>query len=486
MLRNKWLYAPSEETRAQLSLGFSRKRGGAGISRQPAPGTVGIDGESTFTGRWHDVESHTRALFDVEQYSAALQIERKLSMAELVSITAFIESDEFNRLDQDSIGPNLLNIPFSSSSRTVSQELHLSAAPEGPFSWIAGAFLMAYDARYDPLQLSRAAGTILDLNLDSDLRTMSLFAEGYYDVTEATSLTAGARWTSDTREIDGHNRFASGAMARFRAQESWEEPSWRLALNHSFSNDVMGYLSYSRGFKSGSFNTFVSSGELGPAVEPETLDAYEAGLKSDLLGERLRVNLAAFRYRYDDLQIQQVIAGGTLLLNAAKASIAGFELEGVVAPRENLDMRFAAAVLRTEFDEFADGPVYTPSPTGGNVRSSGDLAGNDLPRAPDFTLSASVSYGFATPFGQAELAATYYYNDGFAWEPDNRFRQDGYHIVNAQASLAGADGGWVLRLFGTNLLDEEYSYYSVSQTFGDLLTAAPPRMYGMSLEVDLR
>jgi len=98
--------------------------------------------------------------------------------------------------------------------------------------------------------------------------------------------------------------------------------TYRAALDHEFTNDVMGYISWNRGVKSGQFDTFGTAAG-GPAnnppVNPEILKSVEAGLKSEWFDHHLQVNLSAFHYDVSNLQFAVIVAGGTKLINAAGA-----------------------------------------------------------------------------------------------------------------------------------------------------------------------
>src|SRR3546814_16058004 len=81
---------------------------------------------------------------------------------------------------------------------------------------------------------------------------------------------------------------------------SFKKPTWRGALEHDFADDVLGYLSYNRGFKSGVYNILSLTGA---PVRPEIVDAYEAGLKTTFLDRKVRLNVAAFGYGFQDIQL---------------------------------------------------------------------------------------------------------------------------------------------------------------------------------------
>src|SRR3546814_12994752 len=99
---------------------------------------------------------------------------------------------------------------------------------------------------------------------------------------------------------------------------SFKKPTWRVALEHDFADDVLGYLSYNRGFKSGVYNILSLTGA---PVRPEIVDAYEAGLKTTFLDRKVRLNVAAFGYGFQDIQLGSfALAGSISLRNAARRS----------------------------------------------------------------------------------------------------------------------------------------------------------------------
>jgi len=491
-IRSKVLWEPSDLTKVILSLAYSEKEGSTGVARQPMPGTQTSLG-ATYTGNWHDVESDvgngSGGYYDTQQKSASLTVRHDFDDMEFVSITSYIEGDNYTELDQDGSarsatgGLNPLSIFGVTTDETYGQEFQLISANEGNLNWTVGALYLLSKPSYAPSQLARPGSpSFLDVWVDSETESLAIFGEMYYDFTEQLSMTLGARYTQDKRDVEGRTVIPGASLVLpFNGSEDWSEPTWKLAFDYKLNDDILTYISYSRGYRSGAYNTFVTSGVLPNPVEPETIDAYEIGMKSDLLDNTLRLNMSAFYYKYDDLQYEQVVSGAVILLNAASAEIKGFDIESIYSPTENFNLRLTASYLDATYEDFNNGPVYTLTPSNGNTVTAGDLSGNDMIRTPDFTYGISADYRIPLTSGEVALAANYYYNDGFFWLPDNGIRQDNYDIVNANASFTTNDGKWVLSIWGSNLLDEEYSYYASSVNYGNTFTAAPPRLYGVSV-----
>lgn len=487
-IRSKILFDLSDKSTLLLTLSHAEREDVDGTGRQPAPGTVAIDGTSTYTGDWHDVISNVEPGIEADQQVISAIYTRQFDGLEFISTSAYLRDDSITHFDQDASATPLMNIVLDFENRQFTQEFQLASTNDDALSWVAGAYFIRAESEMNP---TRFIQTSTDVINETTTTSYALYAQGDYSFTEQTIFTAGLRWTNDKRELDGFSRgFTNGSWGPFTFQagqvfippfsvdETFKELTWRLALTHHFSDNMMGYVSYNRGFKSGVFNTFIPFGP-SSAIEPEILDAYEIGFKGDFFNDRLRINGSVFFYDFTDMQLQLVQSGRTVLLNAAESEIFGSELESIFVVNDDLDVKLALSLLDSEYTKFDDGPILTPAPSGGNVLSSGDLSGNELIRAPDLTYSLAINYHKDTSIGMLNTTLIYYYNDGFFWEPDNRFQQDDYDVLSTEISLE--NGGITYSFYGRNLLDSEYAYYSVSQNFGDLIGAAPPRTYGFAV-----
>lgn len=325
-----------------------------------------------------------------------------------------------------------------------------------------------------------------------DTESYSAFVQATYDLSESTSLTGGLRWTNDDRELTENGFLDFGvaqvAFPELKANDSWDEPTWRLALDHQLNDNALVFASYNRGFKSGAYATSTAAGDLqlgrvSAPVDPEILDAYEVGFKVDFPESALRLNGALFFYEYENLQFERVEGGIASILNAAEAEILGAELEMNWLAADKFEIRAGLSYIDGEYTEFPDAPFTSQNPEFpfGNATTFGDASGNSLVRTPDYTFNIGGVYTIETAMGILALSGQYAYNDGFPWEVDNRLVQESYDIVNAEVSLASRDDSWRVRLFGKNLFGEEYSIYSVSASFGDTVSPAAPRTWGVSV-----
>ena len=492
-LRSKILWTASDDDRVIVTLDWTDNKSDLGMVRNVLPGSR-LFGGVPFRGEIYDNTGTIRPEVPRSRaWGASVKYEHAFEAATLSLLSAYRSNDLIFTYDQDLTLTRLADVLADTDSNTLQNEL-LLVGDSGRLKWTTGIFLFSGSAAYYPLSIrSISPASNTDLFATAKLRSYAGFAEGTYAVSEGTRITAGLRHTSDEREMDGRrlaaigNASAAGTVLQTRSEEkTFSKLTWRLSLDHAFGDDVLGYLSYTRGFKSGVYNiTDLAS----PVVDPETIDAYEVGVKSEFFNRTLRLNAAAFHYKYDDIQLTRVLAGFNQLFNAAAGEINGAEIEtawAVAAPGGDLQLNAGFSYLAdAKYTSFPNGPRSSPvpAPGGGNVTATADLTGNRMIRAPKWTLNLGADYRIPLASGELGFSASYYRNDGFAWDPDNRLQQAPYDVVNAHIAYAfGEDNRYRVRAWGKNLGDEQYYVYVTASGLGDLAGPASPRTYGVSVD----
>jgi iron complex outermembrane receptor protein len=382
----------------------------------------------------------------------------------------------------------------------------LAQGKTGRLSYTGGVFLYYAKAGFNPLfNIStegpaslRAQNVIRDLTQTT--KSAAIYGQGTYALTDATNLTAGLRYTYDKRSRigvitarAGHPTAAPGTVIQAGTKDEIKggKLTWRFALDHHFTRDVMVFGSVSRGYKSGTFN--LGGSPIDPGVEPEVLDAYEAGFKSQFFDRIVTVNASAFWYDYKNIQLTQLPAVGqplSRIFNAAEGRSKGIDAEIVIAPpidTGSIQLRAAATYLDARYKDFRNAPFLTPNPAGGNFTAAGDATGNRMIRSPKFTSSVTLDY--SVPVGDLKLgaSATWQHSSKFYWEPDNRIPQKAYDIVNGQLTMRTADENLGFRLFARNLFNKGYfTGVSASGLTGDQGVPGEPRVYGFGIDVKFR
>jgi iron complex outermembrane receptor protein len=499
-LRDEWavrssiLVRPSDRFHLRITADYDHRESDIGNTRTVYPGAVDSGG-TVFRGTIYDSQQDIVRNVNAHQWGLSGHAEFELSdNVRLTSTTAFRYAYNFALFDQDAGPVRIIDAPITDTASTFQQEL-LLLGTAGRFDYTLGLFYYWATAGFQPLSLRSSAIPSQNLDRTSKMTTNSYagFAQGTYHLTDRTSLTLGARFTRDERQIVGRDVAVAGnpqpagtllrstATNTFPNQQTFDKITWRAALEHRFSDQVMVYASASRGFKSGIFNA--TNPYQAPAT-PETLDAYEVGFKTDLFDRIVRFNASAFYYDYSDIQLTRIVAGTTQLFNAARARIEGLDAELTIRPRiptGHLEFRAGLSILDGKYTSFPNAPFTTRNPAGGNTQTSGDASGNDTIRTPPYTLNLSVDY--SVPVGSLTLGfnGSYYLNDGFYWDPDNRLREPSYDLVNGEVRLVGPNERWRLSAFVRNLFNRKYDTFVGSSTLGDQLTPGTPRTYGVSL-----
>lgn len=424
--------------------------------------------------------------YETDMWGISGTLDWQIGAATVRSITAYRESDWGGPYDNDGTNIPFLQAHPTQTSEQFSQELNLiGTALDARLDWIVGLYYFQQDslAEYtyelevlqpvleaafglppggladpalNPVWAPRintsqgSAAPFNDFNSVQDTESRAIFAQGTYNLTEALRVTAGLRYTSDEKDVvQTRTTNISPAVCRdLRQDDSWNETTWTLIADFDVTADVMVYASISQGFHAGGFN----GGSCGDVYDPETLIAYETGLKSRFADNRVQLNLAAFYYDYEDYQARLFVDQMALVENAAKAAVRGVEAEFQINPVAGLSFDGSMSWLDAEFDEFAADNPMTPAV------ELVDLENNQLLRSPEFSYNAGAQYRF--DLGNAgSLTARYeiaYKDDYFISIFNDDFaRIDAYTLQNLR--LLWSDGvRWDVQAFVENVADEEY------------------------------
>jgi len=245
--------------------------------------------------------------------------------------------------------------------------------------------------------------------------------------------------------------------------------SGKLGFDYQWSEEVLLYASYNRGFKSGGFNAgfigsdFAEANERNANVtvpyEEEILTSYEIGIKSELLDRRVRLNAAAFYYDYKDFQALSFFGVSQFIVNS-DAEVIGLEFEALAQPVENLTVQFGANWLDTKVDvvvELPADPANEPTKT---------LPDRDMVLAPKFSFNGLGRYQWQLPMGRAVVQVDFNYQGEHFFDITNSeiSRENGYMVWNARLGWVSASESLEVALFAENFTDEEYRVYTFNFT----------------------
>ncbi|MFC0206551.1 TonB-dependent receptor [Novosphingobium soli] len=487
-VRSKLLFQPSDTAKFVLTVGYVDTHEETAALGQPYKGnTLGakFDGAIVPNKPWQVsnfvAASGTAGLSDYTRLDLALKGQLDLGGVILESTSSYMRTRVNQNADSD--GTNLLLGETDMRVRpdTFTQELRLVSDNSGPLSWTAGLYYYELEGEQPLTLINRQDPSlpIVPTRMEPKVSTASYaaFAEGTYELMPRFSITLGGRFTTEKRKfsqrINGNQLFTD-------AEKKFDKFTYRVSLQYEASPDLNIYGTYGTGFKSGVFNTFSPSRV---AVDPETIEAFEFGIKSEPLSW-LRANLATFYYKYDDMQV--TARGGDnsfVLQNAAKAKIYGGELELTTEPVTGLNLRSAIAYTHSEYDKFTNAQVFIPRPGGGNLVSSVDASGNQLIRTPEFTLTLGGRYSFDAFDGKAFLGGNIFHSSPVYYDYLNTFKQDSYELISSEIGWTTPNDDLTFRIFAKNLTNEAVAQQISPGPLGAYIIYERPREVGASVEI---
>lgn len=317
-------------------------------------------------------------------------------------------------------------------------------------------------------------------------KSISGYGQATYEIFPDTNFTLGGRYTSDRRNsFDGTiDTFIIPLSLQLptitppERKKTFNKFTFRASLDHRFSPEVLGYVSFNRGFKSGGFTTAQPGTD---PFRPESIDAIEVGLKTDLLDRHLRVNIAAFHYDYSDIQVQILRGGSIGIINGSSAKIYGIDMDFQAVVSDAFRLSGGFSWNHARFNAFPACPVGVPL---GNVpvNVNGDCSGNQLPLAAEFLGNLNADYTVDLNGGKLNLNGNAYYNDGFFPESDNVVRQKHYVQLGASVRWTDANDQLSVSFFGKNLTNRRVINFESTVAEGSHIGFfSAPRTYGVSL-----
>jgi len=490
-IRSKLLFQPDSPFRAVLMGSYSYSNDPTAVAYSPLNGN--FSAKAAFPGILipgkYQVATNPQTFNKKWIATGSLQASYEFGGVTLNSISSYQDSKAAYLNDNDGSQITISYLNLKSEVKSATQELRLSSNPGSRFQWVTGLFGFYSTAGYDPLIFccTTTTGTAIpraSLTTHETVKSIALFGDGTYNLTDQLSITAGIRGTLEHRRHE-FTQTTPGTNALQGAGDlhaSFYNVSPRASIKYKFSNQMMAYFTWSRGFKSGVFNA--SSITQPNPVNPEKIDAFEIGLKADP-SRWLRANASLFYYKYNDIQqsARDATANAVLLLNAANSTIKGAELEVIVKASRELELRASGTYLDAKYDRFPGAVVNFPLPQGGNSQTNLDLAGTDMIRAPHSTFNAAADYHHELPGGSTiGGSANIYHTAKYYWDFQNRLAVPAYTKVNAEIFFALPGGKTRVSIWGHNLTNVAVAQNLLPSTTIDDVTYEPPRTYGIAFK----
>jgi iron complex outermembrane receptor protein len=420
------------------------------------------------------------------------------------SITAERSLDWTGTRDADNTPLLILHTNYTSKSEQFSQELQALLSTSRT-DGVIGLYYFDEDS-FDRLLVPLGnPGTSYDTQrVSMDDTAKAVFTEWTFKATDAFSVSAGVRYTDETKGLQGTMFNVAPASApeppaptavcpfagppptqtgclfitTDRFERDFSATTKSASAQYRFSERVMAYVSWADGFKSGGFNQRYNAAPPNNApisFDPETAETWEIGLKLDP-SESLRLNAALFSSEYDDIQMTYRLGVVPLLFNAGVASIDGAEVELDFAPTQDFRLDVSVGFLDAGFDG-----ITPPPPFGPVMPTATATLDSSLPFTPERQGHLGVSYAFRlgggwslTPRADVSYTASQFFDAGNSVEIA---QTDDLTLVNLALMLDSNDK-WRFMLSGVNLTDELYpvagtSSITTASGYAEIIYARP-------------
>lgn len=441
-------------------------------------------------GSDHDLMTDLMPRNDYHIEQVVVDINWDIGPGKLTSITGWRQITLHEEVDVDGTGNPVFHIHSTTVEQDqFSEEMRYAIAPNDRTELTTGISFFTQNILNESVRDIRNGSTQIAMRSKMDHTSLGVFSQVDFDLLESLTLTLGGRYTwEDKKAYVGSfggdvSLDLNSYTYDFVDDDNWNFISGHANLSWRASEHALLYSSWTRGFRSGGFNIRNALPASPGPYDKEKVNAYEIGLKADWLEGRLRTNLAGFYNMYTDLQ--RTVLSPSLSqekLNAADATIAGFEAELSFLPTRYLQIDASLGYVNAEYDE------YEGLDVDGDGIADPDLAEDlDFAFVPEWTAYLGGVYYVPLTWqsgGNLELRASASYTNRYALTEKNKLFQGSYTLVNANASYVFSNEKFKFSVFGRNLLDEDYANFGISSTLFDIEYAQPGATGGVALSFE--
>jgi iron complex outermembrane receptor protein len=433
------------------------------LTNAPVPDSVYDSYTSLPT--WNKVETEGVSL------TVDYQVSNEFSVK---SITARRTGYSPTNIDFDNTSLRIFDVPAIYDDKQFSQEFQFNYSTE-QLKLVSGLYYYDGDScgQFDAIlevfgNALSLPGLTREISGCNNSMSYAAYAQGAYQFDEKWSMSLGLRYTNEEKDATVNNGLLfqtvypeTGWVPGYVRENvtipnvlddsaSWSRFTPRVGVEYHQSKDLMLFASYSQGFKSGTFNPRASGPE--PAVDPEVVDSYELGFKSEW-NNNLRVNGTVFYLDHKDRQFVTVLptedqsALSQRLGNIGKSTASGLELEVQYAATDALKLFANIGLINADFEK-----VKSYDQDGNQIDISDSFT---IINTPKTTANLGFSYDIGTDFGDVVVNGNYYYRSQYDLSvTDNLLSQDGYGLLNFGVNWYSTDGHWTAGLHWKNITDK--------------------------------
>ncbi|MBF1407573.1 MAG: TonB-dependent receptor [Prevotella histicola] len=386
----------------------------------------------------------------------------------------FIKSHQ--GLDQDFTPQDVYFVDNSYHQNMLSQELTLKSNDKGRYQWIVGLFGMLLHSN----QFAETSYFTRDFSTPTTYKNptagYAIYHQSSYNIWRGMSATVGLRFDYEhakTTYNQDKTTLSTGVTTHakdFVSSASFRQFTPKFTLQYLTNKDNLYYISITRGYKPGGFNTIFKT-DAERTYDPEYSWNYEVGTRLKFLNGRLTAEADLFYIDWRHMQTTYTVPGvGNVIANAGHTDSKGFELSLAYHPIKSLQLNLNYGYTHARYLEY-------------KKSAREDFSGNRLPMVPNHTLSLNGTYSIM-PAGWFDKII---FNTGLTglgriyWADDNIVRQNFYATLNAKVSLTKGIFTW--EVWGKNLTATDYMAYGFKASQGNYAQRGKPLTFGTAVSV---
>ncbi|MET3008668.1 TonB-dependent receptor [Stenotrophomonas koreensis] len=460
-----------EASYATLSIDRLRERS------TPAWATpVGMVDDKVFPklGSFYQTRTDAEGLSDMDQFGVALTSETDFGSFSWRNILHYRTMDHHFYMDVDGTDQMRYHLEQDQQQKQRGYEAQFTSQHDGPFNWVAGVFAFQ-ESNDQPTRSDIFARGATTYYVEQDTTAWAVYAQGGYDFSDRLTLTLGGRYSSENKDFNVVARRNDGSINFTKAlDKTWTRPDWKVMLDYDFNDNIMGYASVTTGFKSGGYNGRGTTFATITPVDAETLTAYEVGVKTTLLDNRVRLNANYYRLDYDGIQLTAVNPEGVFVMtNATGALIQGIEVDLQAQVTRKLKVNASFGTIDGEYKNYSDA-------------NAAYFSGRSMKSSPDLQWNIGASYVQPLATADLVLSAQARYTDEYYQNQDTSrlIMTRANTEYNARVAYEPHDANWSVALWGKNLSNEFSSTggFDIGGLGIGVIYPNVPRTYGVEFK----
>lgn len=462
-------WRPSTTTIVKLTNGFQYSDQGAF-----AYGDINMDGQ-----RVDSVSMNRAGYYNRKLYDGGLQIDYRNNTLWLRSNTSFQFVNDKYGVDQDASPNNAVFVIQSDKQQLLAQEITLRPMTESRYQWHFGVFAFAQHINRNVSIETVSKKIFTDKNFLNNAKGFAFYHQSGYNITPNLTIEAGIRY--DLEKISSNYTYYKQPISgETKLEDELNQPlqfsniTPKISLQYRMNSNNQLYVSATKGFKAGGFNTSFEKKEQFN-YDDEQSWTYETGTKLMTPSRNIQAEIALFYIDIMNPQVKRSQVVGYRIVNAEKSNSKGCEISLQANAAKNLSLSAQYGYTFAKFETY----IYQEKT---DKKEKIDCSGNYIPFVPRHTFSVGLDYTFPLKWAfcdRIHFHADYKGVGNMYWNELNTAQQKYYGLLNANVMMH--KNKTTFSIWGKNLTDADYLGYYFEMGERKLGKPGRPISIGISL-----